>query len=170
MLMRPEGRSPRRPRKHSVPEQPEITFGWEPFAEIAREARPLLVREHAEAQTDSRLPFDPDWSRMLGWAGAGSLDVWTTRSEGVLIGYASVLFMPHLYSQEVRMAVVHTPYLTPEWRRGRLGIEMLETLEDALRERGVQRVDYTLDISSPVHKLLERKGYVATETTRSKYL
>jgi len=170
MLTRPEGRSPRQPRKRSDPEQPEITFGWEAFGDMVREARPLLAREHAEVQTDKRFVFDPDWERFFGWSQAGSMDVWTVRADGVLIGYASVLFMPCLYSRELFMANVQTPYLVPEWRLGRLGMEMLDTLEAALRERSVQMVDFVIDTGSRVHKLLERKGYAAAEVTRRKFL
>ena len=78
----------------------------------------MLAREAAEVQTDKRLPYDPDWDRLFGWAASGSLDVWTVRAELTLIGYTSVLFMPHLYSREVNMANIHTPYLAPEWRQG----------------------------------------------------
>lgn len=170
MLTRPEGQSPRRRRNRSDPEQPEITFGWEMLSAVVREARPLLAREHAEVQTDERLVFDPDWDRLFGWAAAGHLGIWTTRADDVLIGYASVLFMRHLYSQEWRMANIHTPYLAPEWRRGRLGIEMFQTLFAALKDSGVQIVEIDLDKDSPLHRILDRMQFDAPEITRRKFL
>ena len=160
----------RRRQKRSVPGQPEITFGWEPFAHCVREARPMMAREHAEVQRDERLPFDPDWERLAGWASMGALGIWTVRADVTLIGYVSVLFMPHLYSRGVSMANVHTPYLAPEWRNGWLGVEMLETLVAALKEAGVQVVDTEIETDSPVHKILDRMKFERPEIRRRKWL
>jgi hypothetical protein len=129
-----------------------------------------LAREHAEAQSDKRLTFDPDWDRLFGWSTAGDLEIWTTRADGRLIGYVSVLFLRHLYSQEWRMANVHTPFLAPEWRVGRLGIEMMATLFDALREREVQIVDIGLDVGSPMNALVERMKFQPAEVIWRKFL
>lgn len=169
MLKRPVERRPRLRRRRSDPEQPEITFGWEYFTDCIAEARPLLAREHAEVQ-DARFPYDPDWERLFGWAQAGALDVWTTRADETLIGYVSVLFMPHLYSREVAMANVHTPYIVPEWRLGWIGYDMLQTLADALRQRGVQLVEVALPVGSPLHKLVERMKFTADDMIRRKWL
>lgn len=137
--------------------------------DVIREGYPLLVREHAEVQ-NQRFAFDPDWERLLGWALNGDLAIWTTRVDGELIGYVSVLFVNHLYSQGWRMGIIHTPYLAPEWRRGRLGIEMFGTLFEALKERGVQIVDFVLEADSPLHKLFDRMGFETPEVTRRKFL
>jgi hypothetical protein len=169
MLKRPVERRPRLRRRRSDPEQPEITFGWEYFTDCVAEARPLLAREHAEVQ-DARFPYDPDWDRLFGWAAAGALDIWTTRADDTLIGYASVLFMPHLYSREIQMGCVHTPYLTPEWRLGMLGYEMFETLFEALKQRKVDLVDVDLPEGSRLHKLLSRLGFKVDDVRRRKWL
>ena len=161
---------PRRRQKHSAPGQPEITFGWEPFAFCVREARPMLAREAAEVQTDKRLPYDPDWDRLFGWAASGSLDVWTVRAELTLIGYASVLFMPHLYSRDVSMVNVHTPYLAPEWRQGWLGFEMLEALCEALRERRVNIMDVDLPADSRLHRIFDRMKFTTPDVRRRLWL
>lgn len=170
MLKRLAERRPRLRREPWDPGQPEITFGWEHLKDCVREAAPLLAREHAEVQTDPRLPHDPDWERLLGWADAGSLDVWTARADGALIGYVSVLFMPHLYSRLVNMANVHTPYLMPEWRLGRLGTDMLKALVAALKEHEVQIVDVDLDRDSRLILALGRMGFKSVETRERKWL
>ena len=131
---------------------------------------PLLAREHAETESDTRLPYDPDWDRLLSWAAAGSLDVWTLRADGELIGYASVLFMPHLYSRSVSMANVHSPYLTPEWRLGWLGVDMLKALFSALQERGVEIVDVDAHVNSRIHRILDRLDFDRPELRRRKWL
>ncbi len=130
----------------------------------------MLAREHAEVELDPRLPFDPDWDRLLGWAATGALDVWTVRADAILIGYVSVLFMPHLYSRGVNMANVHTPYLAPEWRLGRLGIDMLATLFEALRARDVDVADIDLDLRSRLHPALARWRFEDTEIRKRKWL
>lgn len=168
--MRPEETRPRRLPRRSGRERPEITFGWEPLPAVVCEAAPLLLREHAEVQTDPRFVYDPDWDRMLNWAAIGALDVWTMRGDDALVGYASVLFMPHLYSRQLQMAVIHTPYVTPEWRRGRLGMEMLQTLLDALKERGVDIVDMNIDCYARLNVMLDRMGFSSPEVVRRKFL
>lgn len=154
----------------SVPGQPDYVVGWETLSACAKEVMPLLAREHAETQPDPRLQFDPDWDRLLAWSLSGALDVWTLRADGALIGYASVLFMPHLYSRSVSMANVHAPYLMPEWRLGRLGLDMLKALFDALKEREVDIVDIGVDTDSRVHKALDRMGFERSEVLRRKWL
>lgn len=131
---------------------------------------PLLAREHAETEHDGRLPYDPDWDRLLSWSASGSLDVWTLRADGDLIGYASVLFMPHLYSRNVNMANVHTPYVTPEWRLGWLGLDMLKALFAALKERNVDIVDVDIDSDNRLHRALDRMGFESPEIRRRKWL
>lgn len=131
---------------------------------------PLLAREHAEVENDARLPYDPDWERLLNWAAMGALDVWTLRADKDLIGYASVLFMPHLYSRGVNMANVHTPYLSPEWRLGWLGLVMLKMLFSALKERNVSVVDLDIDIDSRLNAALDRMGFDKPEVRRRKWL
>ena len=170
MLKPLEEKRPRLRLRPLVPGQPEFTVGWEHLAAVAREAAPLLAREHAEVASDSRLKFDPDWNRLLSWDAAGALDIWTLRAGAMLIGYASVLFIPHLYSRQVKMANVHTPYLMPEWRAGWRGIEMLKVLFEALKECGVQVIDMDLDKDSRLHGVLDRMGFEAPETRRRKWL
>lgn len=136
----------------------------------AHEAMPLIAREHTETEPDTRLPYDPDWARLLSWSQAGALDVWTLRADLALIGYVSVLFMPHLYSREVKMANVHAPYIMPEWRLGRLGLDLLKTLFVALEMRGVQIVDIDLDADSRLHLALDRMGFARPEIRRRKWL
>ena len=134
---------------------------------------PLLAREHAETEPDARLPHDPDWDRLLSWGAAGALEVWTLRAHSIhmpLVGYASVLFMPHLYSREVSMANVHAPYVMPEWRLGRLGIDMLKALFASLKERGVAIVDIDIDADSRLNAALDRMGFGRPEIRRRKWL
>ena len=148
----------------------EITVGWETLNGCAHEALPLLTREYAEAKKDERLPYNPDWQRLLNWDATGSLRVWTVRAGSTLIGYASVLFMPHLYSSEVSMANVHAPYLMPEWREGWLGFDMLKALFEQLRRDGVQIVDMDIDADSRLNTLLDRMGFAKPEVRRRKWL
>ena len=170
MLKRLVEARPRLRLRPSALGQPEFTVGWETLELCAREAMPLLAREHAETERDERLPYDPDWDRLLSWSASGALDVWTLRADGELIGYASVLFMPHLYSRQVQMANVHAPYVMPEWRLGRLGLDMLKVLFSALKDRGVDVVDVDIDVDARLHNGLDRMGFVRTEIRQRKWL
>ena len=170
MLKRLAENRPRLRLRPSDPEQPEFTVGWEALELCAHEAMPLLAREHAETESDGRLPYAPDWDRLLSWSASGSLDVWTLRADGTLIGYASVLFMPHLYSRGVNMANVHAPYVMPEWRLGRLGLDMLKALFSALKDRSVDVVDVDIDTDARLHIALDRMRFARTEIRRRKWL
>ena len=170
MLKRLAEARPRLRLKPSDPGQPEFTVGWETLELCAREAMPLLAREHAETERDERLPYDPDWDRLLSWSASGALDIWTLRADGELIGYASVLFMPHLYSRQVQMANVHAPYVMPEWRLGRLGFDMLKALFSSLKDRGVDVFDIDIEIDHPLNNWLDRIGFKRPEIRRRKWL
>ena len=170
MLKRLVENRPRLRLRPSVPGQPEFTVGWEALDCCAREAMPLLAREHVETEPDARLPHDPDWDRLLSWGASGALEVWTLRADAPLIGYASVLFMPHLYSREVSMANVHTPYVMPEWRLGRLGLDMLKALFASLKARGVTIVDIDVDVDNRLNAALDRMGFGRPEVRRRKWL
>jgi len=158
MLMRPEGQSPRRRRRHSDPEQPEITFGWEPFGLIARELRPLFVRHYAERPNGS-IPFDLDWDRLFDYANRGILHAWTARADAVLIGYIGYVLTTALHTQTLRLAIADAIYLVPEWRLGMLGLEMWRASEAALKDDDM--ADFVeMDTNDPrLIKALSRDGF-----------
>lgn len=83
-------------------------------------------------------PLSPDWERYLEFERAGWLYMVTARDGGKLVGYITVLVYPHLHHKDTKWAFVDVMYLSPENRKGWLGVRMIRHLEKGLTKLGAK--------------------------------
>jgi hypothetical protein len=97
--------------------RPQLTYGVEPFIDIARELPPLLTKHWTELETDGfGLPLNPDWDLMFDMAQLGRLHVNTARYGKALVGYIFNFVLPHIYTKDLLQGQVHLFYLHPSYR------------------------------------------------------
>lgn len=167
--------SPRRPRR-SGRALPDLTFQWERFATIAREAAPLVRRHWQEvALFQNQFEVDPDWDRAVKLELAGFLHILTARRDGALVGFCFNYLISSLFYAGKIWATTEGFWLDPLYREGRNGIRLFRENEKGLRERGA--VGHTVEIMShiaadrgTVGKILQRLGYQLAGHTWGKVL
>ena len=97
--------------------RPSLTYGIEPFVDIARELPPLFDRHWREIEQDGfGLPLNPDWDLMFDMAQIGRLHVNTARFGKALVGYIFNFVLPNIYTKDVLQGQIHLMWLYPSYR------------------------------------------------------
>ena len=151
----------------------QLEFGWEPIGDVVEEYLPLMKRqaeEVGEGEIDPNLPW------FFAQARAGILKIFAARRDGVLVGYIVFLVCPSTWNVKILMGIANMFWLSPAERFGWSGINLFRNAEKALKELGVQRVDFypKIDLCNDkgytVASLLERLGYRKVEWRMTKDL
>lgn len=111
------------------------SYGWEAFDDlIAGGFRQLSEMHYYEVALDQEaIPLDIDWRKYFALEAAGILKCWTVRVEGRLVGYVLWFVTGHIHYRSSVHALCDVFYLDPDYRQGRIGIEMFKTCEQALK-------------------------------------
>lgn len=153
-----------------------LTFQWERFSDIGREAAPLVQRHWREvALFQNALVLDPDWGRVIKLELAGFLHILTARRDGRLVGFCFNYLIPSIFYTSKVWATTEGFWLDPIYREGSNGIRLFRENEKGLRERGA--TGHTVEIMSHIEadrgtvgKVLRRLGYQLAGHTWGKVL
>lgn len=138
-----------------------LTFQTESlFPDLFFEMKPLLERHWQEIE-DTELfgemcIFSELYEKLHE---AGMLHCTTARDDGALVGYAVYIVAPAMHYRNRLCADSDVFFLLPEYRKGRAGITLLQTAEEALKKRGVNIIMQKFKAQHDCGKLFERMGY-----------
>lgn len=136
-----------------------IEWDFRPFNEVMDEVIPYTRAQSDEVYgNDYGGPVDPDWDKYRQYGEAGLSRVVTLRKDGKLIGYSVFFIFEHPHHPSVTHAVSDALYLSPEYRKGRLGIELIKRGEKYLFDKGIKRIMYSERMPT-VKKILKYLGY-----------
>lgn len=136
-------------------------FARERIGDVFEEIKPLLAKHYAEIAHYPDIPLKPDFQRYLQAEWSGKLRIYTARSARELIGYAIYVVQPALHYRESLQAAQDILFLDPAYRRGRIGMRLIEFADRELRQEGVQVVFQHMKAREGLSfgPLLERLGY-----------
>lgn len=123
------------------------------------EIMPLLQTHWREIAHYQDIPLDPDVDQYNAADDAGMLRCFTARVDGVLVGYAIYFVRSNMHYRSSKQAVQDVLFLLPEYRKSRIGIELIKHCDEQLRGEGVQAVYQHVKQSHNFGPLLERLGY-----------
>ena len=86
-----------------------------------------------------------------------------------LVGYSVLILTPHLHYGYL-YAHHDAVYLCPEYRRGRLGLDLIKAAEQEATRRGAVRIVWYAKPHSTFFSLLDRLGYEVEEIVYRKDL
>lgn len=133
-----------------------ITMQVEPWDTFWQDGAQLTYNSYAE--TGEGLVFDPDVSGYRDLYTNGRLIVLTVRDDRTMVGYLMFVVMQHFHARSIRTAFEEGLYLAPEYRKGTLGIRLLNLAEAMLRTLDCGRVYYTNRPQRDLSKLYSRRG------------
>ena len=146
-----------------------IAYTRETVARVRADIEPLLAMHYAEiGQRD--LDMQADWDGYLKAEAEGKLFILTARVNGTLVGYNVMLLINHPHYKGAKVAQNDVIYVTPDYRRGRVGLGLVKYFEAAMRECGFDKIYYHAKPCNDFGKLLERLGYAAVETIHAKFI
>jgi GNAT superfamily N-acetyltransferase len=149
----------------------QVMYARESLAEVrAANVEALLERHWREIAHYQDIPLNVNWAVYEGLEAAGALRTYTARAHGTLLGYAAYIVgrSPH-YSGSIE-AVEDVIYVAPEYRRGRVGYQLIAYADEQLAADGVQTVYHHTKVAHNFGPLLERQGYELIEVKYGKRL
>ena len=149
----------------------KVCFSVERVSDVLEEIKPLLEAHWREiALYQDRFPLNPDYGKYEALDKAGMVHIVTARDAGTLIGYYISFVMPHLHYRDCIVAMNDILFLKPEYRRGRVGMKLIEFVEEDLRRIGVDRMIIHVKTQHDFSPLLVRLGFSETERNFEKLL
>lgn len=147
-----------------------VIFKRERAHDVFEEMIPLLEAHFHEIAHFKDIPFNPDRELYEAMEEQGCLRVFTARNDGVLIGYAVYVVRHNGHYKSSLQAVQDVLFLLPEYRKARLGAELISVCDNVLRAEGVQVVYQHVKLAHNFGPLLEKLGYEVIEHIYGKRL
>ena len=150
-----------------------LAFKREPFSEFKKDwLGPLSTRHWEEIAKDrDRIKLSIDTEKYQQMDDAGILHILTARENGVLVGYHLSIIMVHPHYKDFgKMAMTDVYYLAPEYRNAKLGIQMLDEVENSLREIGVKKAYTSCKADHDLTPLFFKMGWRLTDYCFTKLL
>lgn len=156
----------------------QATYQRETFGAVIDEAMPLLERHWREIAHFPDIVLNVDRERYLLAEVAGTVRVYTARVppcsmgiSGDLIGYAAFFVARNPHYADSLQATQDVIYLDPPFRRGRIGLGLLQFCERELEAEGVEVVMHHVKLAHPqLGAILDRMGYQDVDVIKAKRL
>ena len=157
-----------------------VTYQVEPFDTAFEEAQELLVEHWEEIALNKdkiKLAIDVDRYRELDEKGV--LHIVTARDAsiqksawdpGKLIGYHVGMIVPHLHYKNDLHGLTDIFFIHPEYRKGRVGVDLFKFVERSMKERGVVKLMTAVKMHKDVGRIFEYLGWTETERSFCKYI
>jgi GNAT superfamily N-acetyltransferase len=148
-----------------------VTYAVERLADMHGEMELLLPLHWQEIARDrERIKLAPDWAAYFALENAGGLHVMVARAAGRMIGYHISFIRPHLHYRYSLSAITDIYFVLPEYRQGRVGIELFKQVEKSWKARGVEKAFTGCKVAKDMQPLFERLGWTWIEKTFAKVL
>ena len=139
--------------------------------DIYEDCQPLIEQHWKEiALNQNKIKLNPNWDAYRALEGIGAFRIFTARNEGKLVGYFAVFVEPNLHYQDHLFARNDVLFLHEDYRRGFCGVRLIRFAEKCLKADGVSVLLLGATVRRDFSVLLERLGFVKTETLYTKYL
>lgn len=148
-----------------------ISYSVESWVKCRPELEAFVPLHHAELGLDhADVPVDMAWDVYAEHEAAGRLHFVSVRDNGVLIGYVSAIIAPMLHYKSTKHAIIDLYYLLPDYRKAKIGVQMLQFAERCYKELGVVKLISATKLHLNHEKLFLSLGMKPTEVTYTKIL
>lgn len=143
-----------------------------PVESFFEDASGLLIQHwKVLANNSEEILLNPDVERYKLMQDMGVLHNVVAYEESNIVGYAVVFIMPHLHYKDDKFAMVDVLFTDPSARNSRLGITLINKVEEMCREQKVSVLTYhTKPSHNTIEKILSRKGFSHFENIIGKLL
>lgn len=138
--------------------------------DIKTELYPLLEKHWNEIAQFKDFPLAPNWKLYDVLENQGLYKMFTARCEGKLIGYVSYTLQGHHHYATTLHAMDDVLFVDPEYRTGRLGLELIKFAEQELRKYGAKVIYHHTKAAHNIGKLFEHLDYELTDLIYAKKL
>ena len=139
--------------------KPLPQYALESVASVTDEIKPLIAAHYDEIATYKDIPLRPNWDAYHRAEVAGILRIYTARFMDRLVGYSIFLVTPALHYETSVQANEDVLFILPEYRKGRVGMNLIRYADESLEREGVQVLRRHVKARHDFGPLLERMGY-----------
>jgi GNAT superfamily N-acetyltransferase len=148
-----------------------VTYAVEPWSQYKREACSIWPKHWEEIAVDrDAIKLNVDYAQYDALDSQGALHIVVARSAGRMVGYWLGIIRPHLHYKTSLSAFTDIYYVDPDFRKGRVGIELFKFAEKTLKARGVQKIFTGTKVHLDMSKVFEHLGYRKTEVLFTKVI
>ena len=122
------------------------------------------------AWKQDKIALKPDLEKYKILEDKGILIMYSAREDGVLIGYAVWMIMPHMHYSDTKIGSNDVLYVHPNKRGGRTGLNLIKYSEVELKKLGVHSILLHIKKSFDWGNVAERIGYEAVDTIYQKWI
>jgi hypothetical protein len=144
-----------------------VSYQVEKLKDVIEELKPFAPLHWGElGLTKDDVPLDMDWDRYLDLESDDRLHLVVVRMDGHVIGYQFTFVGGHFHYKSTLHGIVDLYYLLPQFRKGKVGIDMFKYAESELKKVGVVKVITGCKACIPGldhSKLFEHLGYTLSD-------
>lgn len=148
-----------------------VTFACELWADAKHEFDALGAMNFAECGiAEGMRPYSLNHA-LFDWAETQDMvNLTTARQGGKLVGYVLSIITPRHIQYEACCSQQIGMFLHPDYRKGSIGIKLMQEDEENLRKRGVQKLYGGFTMDKDLGALFRRRGWKLTEVHYSKWI
>lgn len=148
-----------------------IEYNEEKFEEVIEELKPLLNDHYEEiAIYQDKIDLNPNYEMYKALEDLGNLHVLTARDEGRLVGYCVTFIQSHPHYIDHLFAANDILYIMPDYRHTELAPNMLNVLEEIMKEKEVSVMTFHMKTYKPFETLMDFLAFDKTEHLYTKYI
>jgi hypothetical protein len=145
-----------------------ITFQKEAPEPFTQEAMDLFQKHYEEiAERTDVIVLDPDLKRYNNLYSQNMLEIHTIRDDNKLVGYSLWFVMNHIHYKNSLTANSDVLYISPDYRKGMLGVKFIKWSLEEIKKRNPQRIMFHVKPFMDYSPILERLGANYFEKTYS---
>jgi len=123
------------------------------------------------ARNKHLMVLKPDVARYNSLEAAGNLlSLYAYNDADEIIGYSVNILSNHLHYADLRVCANDVLYIAPEYRRSRLGLQLIDRTEEAAKAHGVHMMSWHAKEGTALAGILPRKGCQLQELIFTKEL
>lgn len=148
-----------------------MQFKVERWRNIEREVLGIIDRHWLELAVErEHIPLDLDCEIYRKMDEMGILHICTVRDGAELAGYYVSIVRPHPHYKSTMFAFQDAFFLVPEHRRGTVGMEFIEFMEQAVKQAGAKCIIASTKAHFDVSPLFLRMGWKKREIQFQKWV
>jgi hypothetical protein len=145
-----------------------IKFSKEPPQPFTQDALELFEKHYDEiAERTDVIKLDPDLEKYDFLHKNNMLEIHTARDDGKLIGYSIWFVMNHIHYKKSITANSDVLYISPDYRKGILGMKFIRWTTEEIKKRNPQRIIFHMKPFLDYSAIVERLGAKYFEKTYS---
>lgn len=136
------------------------------------ELLPLHWAEIARDRTNPKFQLAPDWDTYFALEAAGQFFMMICRVDGRMVGYFIGFVRRQLHYVASLALIADIYFVLPEFRKGRIGVELFKETEKAAKARGADKIYLGCKAATELDRttLFQRLGYEKIEFVFAKVI